>query len=184
MVMVGKCKWLMGQAVFVVRCRIVYQRHWREVINLSETWILLFLYKISFIKWCTCCIYLLYLWGHGFFCTMIFLSTVYLAQVQLLHTLHENGGMTSAGPQIYVTGGHWHGMAREYSVVMESYDSSTDIWTREGALPSRWMYHCTSAIFMDTSRWPRIFQGQSQMEVWQNIYSAESARQTLQNLLY
>ncbi|XP_077344623.1 kelch-like protein 30 [Lithobates pipiens] len=86
-------------------------------------------------------------------------------KVQLLHTLHENGGMTSAGPQIYVTGGHWHGMAREYSVVMESYDSSTDIWTREGALPSRWMYHCTSAIFMDTSRWPRIFRGRSEMEV-------------------
>nr|DBA25950.1 TPA: hypothetical protein GDO54_010273 [Pyxicephalus adspersus] len=85
--------------------------------------------------------------------------------VQLLHTLHENGGMTSVGSRIYVTGGHWHGMAREYSVVMESYDSSSDIWTREGALPSRWMYHCTSAIFMDTSRWANIFRGQSDMEV-------------------
>ncbi|XP_063771871.1 kelch-like protein 30 [Pseudophryne corroboree] len=86
-------------------------------------------------------------------------------KVQLLHTLHENGGMTSVGSQIYVTGGHWQGMAREYRVVMESYDSLADVWTREGALPSRWMYHCTSAIFMDTSRWTRIFQGQSQMEV-------------------
>ncbi|XP_018430115.1 PREDICTED: kelch-like protein 30 [Nanorana parkeri] len=86
-------------------------------------------------------------------------------KVQLLHTLHENGGMTSVGSQIYVTGGHWHGMAREYNVVMESYESITDTWTREGALPSRWMYHCTSAIFMDTSRWPSIFQGQSELEV-------------------
>ncbi|MEE6511793.1 hypothetical protein FKM82_018568 [Ascaphus truei] len=86
-------------------------------------------------------------------------------KVQLLHTLHENGGMASLGPRLYVTGGHWHGMAREYSVVMESYECSTDVWTREGALPSRWMYHCTSTIFMDTSRWTDIFQGQTQAEL-------------------
>ncbi|XP_056420625.1 kelch-like protein 30 [Hyla sarda] len=86
-------------------------------------------------------------------------------KVQLLHTLHENGGMTSVGSRIYVTGGHWHGMAREYSVVMESYDSNSDAWSREGALPSRWMYHGTSAIFMDTSRWATVFKGQTQMEV-------------------
>ncbi|KAM4043022.1 kelch-like protein 30 [Anomaloglossus baeobatrachus] len=85
-------------------------------------------------------------------------------KVQLLHTLHENGGMTTVGSRMYVTGGHWHGMAREYSVVMESYDSSSDTWTREGALPSRWMYHGTSAIFMDTSSWTSVFQGQSEME--------------------
>ncbi|XP_040283846.1 kelch-like protein 30 isoform X2 [Bufo bufo] len=86
-------------------------------------------------------------------------------KVQLLHTLHENGGMTTVGSRIYVTGGHWHGMAREYSVVMESYDSSSDTWTRNGALPNRWMYHGTSAIFMDTSSWTSVFQGQTEMEV-------------------
>ncbi|XP_068136771.1 kelch-like protein 30 [Hyperolius riggenbachi] len=86
-------------------------------------------------------------------------------KVQLLHTLHENGGMIAVGSQIYVTGGHWRGMAREYRVVMETYDSATDIWTRAGALPKCWMYHGTSAIFMDTSRWPSIFQRQEEMEV-------------------
>ncbi|KAM8953177.1 kelch-like protein 30 [Pelodytes ibericus] len=83
-------------------------------------------------------------------------------KVQLLHTLHENGGMACVGSRLYVTGGHWHGMAREYSVVMESYDCTNDVWIREGPLPSRWMYHCTSTIFMDTSRWPERFQGQLQ----------------------
>ncbi|XP_053565891.1 kelch-like protein 30 [Bombina bombina] len=82
-------------------------------------------------------------------------------KVQLLHTLHENGGMTAVGSRLYVTGGHWYGMAHEYSVEMESYDCNTDVWSREGSLPSRWMYHCTSTIFMDTSRWTEIFQGQS-----------------------
>ncbi|KAM4771534.1 kelch-like protein 30 [Rhinophrynus dorsalis] len=85
-------------------------------------------------------------------------------KVQLLHTLHENGGMAALGAKLYVTGGHWHGMAREYSVVMESYDCSTDTWTREGSLPSRWMYHCTTTIFMDSSRWTERFQGQAQAE--------------------
>uniref|UniRef100_A0A6I8QNJ3 Kelch-like family member 30 n=1 Tax=Xenopus tropicalis TaxID=8364 RepID=A0A6I8QNJ3_XENTR len=85
-------------------------------------------------------------------------------KVQLLHTLHENGGMTAVGSRLYVTGGHWHGMAREYSVVMESYDCSADVWKREGPLPSRWLYHCTSTIFMDTSRWTEKFQGQSEAE--------------------
>ncbi|KAM4695338.1 kelch-like protein 30 [Discoglossus pictus] len=80
-------------------------------------------------------------------------------KVQLLHTLHENGGMTSLGSQIYVTGGHWHGMAREYSVEIESYDCNKDTWIKEGALPSRWMYHCTSTIFMDTTRWTELFRG-------------------------
>ncbi|KAM9316462.1 kelch-like protein 30 [Gastrophryne carolinensis] len=86
-------------------------------------------------------------------------------KVQLLHTLHENGGMVAVGSRIYVTGGHWQGMAREYSVVMESYDSTSDIWTREGDLPNRWMFHGTCAIFMDTCRWPHKFQGQSDMEM-------------------
>ncbi|NP_001085193.1 kelch-like protein 30 isoform X1 [Xenopus laevis] len=86
-------------------------------------------------------------------------------KVQLLHTLHENGGMTSVGSCLYVTGGHWHGMARDYSVVMESYDCNTDVWTRQGPLPSPWLYHCTSTIFMDTSRWTEEFQGQPEAEL-------------------
>uniref|UniRef100_A0A8C5M1L4 Kelch like family member 30 n=1 Tax=Leptobrachium leishanense TaxID=445787 RepID=A0A8C5M1L4_9ANUR len=85
-------------------------------------------------------------------------------KVQLLHTLHENGGMTSVGSHLYVTGGHWHEMGQDYSVVMESYDCTKDVWTREGALPSLWMYHCTTSIFMGTSRWMERFQGHPQTE--------------------
>lgn len=40
MAMVGKGKWLMGKAVFVVMHRRVYQRHRRKVINWSEKLIL------------------------------------------------------------------------------------------------------------------------------------------------
>ncbi|XP_063297746.1 kelch-like protein 30 [Pelobates fuscus] len=85
-------------------------------------------------------------------------------KVQLLHTLHENGGMTPIGSQLYVTGGHWHGMAREYSVVMESYDCTKDVWSREGALPSRWMYHCSTSIFMDISKWTDRFREHPERE--------------------
>ncbi|KAF2976953.1 hypothetical protein EK904_008139 [Melospiza melodia maxima] len=40
-------------------------------------------------------------------------------KVQLLHTLHENGGMVALGDRLFVTGGHWKGMDGDYRVEME-----------------------------------------------------------------
>ncbi|XP_018768704.2 kelch-like protein 30 isoform X2 [Serinus canaria] len=80
-------------------------------------------------------------------------------KVQLLHTLHENGGMVALGDRLFVTGGHWKGMDGDYRVEMEVYDCSKDLWTREGSLPSLWLFHSSSSIFMDTSKWTEPFQG-------------------------
>ncbi|XP_072474837.1 kelch-like protein 30 [Notamacropus eugenii] len=78
-------------------------------------------------------------------------------KVQLLHSLHENGGMVSLGDKLYVTGGRWQGMEGDYRVEMEVYDGAKDVWTREGALPCLWLYHSSSSIFMDVSRWTEPF---------------------------
>ncbi|XP_069721001.1 kelch-like protein 30 isoform X2 [Phaenicophaeus curvirostris] len=80
-------------------------------------------------------------------------------KVQLLHTLHENGGMVALGDRLFVTGGHWKGMDGDYRVEMEVYDCTKDLWTREGSLPSPWLFHSSSSIFMDTSKWTEAFQG-------------------------
>ncbi|XP_054692061.1 kelch-like protein 30 isoform X4 [Grus americana] len=80
-------------------------------------------------------------------------------QVQLLHTLHENGGMVPLGDRLFVTGGHWKGMDGDYRVEMEVYDCTKDLWTREGSLPCLWLFHSSSSIFMDTSKWTEAFQG-------------------------
>ncbi|XP_053929958.1 kelch-like protein 30 isoform X2 [Cuculus canorus] len=80
-------------------------------------------------------------------------------KVQLLHTLHENGGMVALGDWLFVTGGHWKGMDGDYRVEMEMYDCTKDLWTREGSLPCRWLFHGSSSIFMDTSKWTEAFQG-------------------------
>ncbi|XP_063022618.1 kelch-like protein 30 isoform X2 [Melospiza melodia melodia] len=80
-------------------------------------------------------------------------------KVQLLHTLHENGGMVALGDRLFVTGGHWKGMDGDYRVEMEVYDCSKDLWTREGSLPCLWLFHSSSSIFMDTSKWTEPFQG-------------------------
>ena len=73
--------------------------------------------------------------------------TIALVQVQLLHTLHENGGMVPLGARLFVTGGHWKGMDGDYRVEMEVYDCAKDRWVREGCpasgsstapLPSSW----------------------------------------------
>lgn len=82
-----------------------------------------------------------------------------LAQVQLLHTLHENGGMVSLGDRLFVTGGHWKGMDGDYRVEMEVYDCAKDLWTWEGSLPCLWLFHSSSSVFMDTSKWTEAFQG-------------------------
>ncbi|XP_035400880.1 kelch-like protein 30 [Cygnus atratus] len=80
-------------------------------------------------------------------------------KVQLLHTLHENGGMVPLGDRLFVTGGHWKGMDGDYRVEMEVYDCAKDRWTREGSLPCLWLFHSSSSIFMDTSKWTEAFQG-------------------------
>ncbi|NXE56068.1 KLH30 protein, partial [Casuarius casuarius] len=78
-------------------------------------------------------------------------------KVQLLHTLHENGGMVPLGDRLFVTGGHWKGMDGDYRVEMEVYDCAKDRWTREGPLPCLWLFHSSSSIFMDTSKWTEAF---------------------------
>lgn len=85
--------------------------------------------------------------------------TLSLTQVQLLHTLHENGGMVALGDRLFVTGGHWKGMDGDYRVEMEVYDCTKDLWTCEGSLPCLWLFHSSSSIFMDTSKWTEAFQG-------------------------
>uniref|UniRef100_A0A663LNQ8 Kelch like family member 30 n=1 Tax=Athene cunicularia TaxID=194338 RepID=A0A663LNQ8_ATHCN len=80
-------------------------------------------------------------------------------KVQLLHTLHENGGMVPLGDRLFVTGGHWKGINGDYQVEMEVYDCAKDLWTREGSLPCLWLFHSSSSIFMDTSKWTESFQG-------------------------
>ncbi|XP_074889407.1 kelch-like protein 30 isoform X1 [Buteo buteo] len=80
-------------------------------------------------------------------------------KVQLLHTLHENGGMVPLGDQLFVTGGHWKGMDGDYRVEMEVYDCAKDLWTREGSLPCLWLFHSSSSIFLDTSKWTEAFHG-------------------------
>ncbi|KAM6258420.1 LOW QUALITY PROTEIN: kelch-like protein 30 [Porphyrio hochstetteri] len=80
-------------------------------------------------------------------------------KVQLLHTLHENGGMVPLGDRLFVTGGHWKGMDGDYRVEMEVYDCARDAWRREGSLPCLWLFHSSSSIFMDTSKWTEAFPG-------------------------
>ncbi|NXP53716.1 KLH30 protein, partial [Heliornis fulica] len=78
-------------------------------------------------------------------------------KVQLLHTLHENGGMVPLGGRLFVTGGYWKGMDGDYRVEMEVYDCEKDLWTQEGPLPCLWLFHSSSSIFMDTSKWMETF---------------------------
>ncbi|NXA41350.1 KLH30 protein, partial [Eudromia elegans] len=78
-------------------------------------------------------------------------------KVQLLHALHENGGMAPLGDRLYITGGHWKGMDGDYRVEMEVYDCTKDRWAREGSLPCPWLFHSPSSIFMDTSKWTEPF---------------------------
>ncbi|XP_033005921.1 kelch-like protein 30 [Lacerta agilis] len=80
-------------------------------------------------------------------------------KVQQLHTLHENGGMVPLGGKLFVTGGYWKGMDGDYQVEMEIYDCAKDVWRREGSLPCLWLYHSSSSIFMDTSKWREPFLG-------------------------
>ncbi|XP_059845807.1 kelch-like protein 30 [Hypanus sabinus] len=82
-------------------------------------------------------------------------------KVQLLHKLHENGGMVAIAGKIYVTGGHWTGMEGDYSVELEVYDCAKDVWTIDSFLPRLWFYHGSCSIFIDTSRWTELFPDNS-----------------------
>ncbi|KGL75813.1 Kelch-like 30, partial [Tinamus guttatus] len=73
-------------------------------------------------------------------------------KVQLLHMR-----MAPLGDRLFVTGGHWKGMDGDYRVEMEGYDCAKDRWTREGSLPCLWLFHSSSSIFMDTSKWTEAF---------------------------
>uniref|UniRef100_G3NHK1 Kelch like family member 30 n=1 Tax=Gasterosteus aculeatus aculeatus TaxID=481459 RepID=G3NHK1_GASAC len=66
-------------------------------------------------------------------------------KVQLLHMLHENGGLVTLDGKLFVTGGHWKGMEGDYGVEVESF------------LPRLWFYSGASTIFLDPSQWPQLF---------------------------
>ncbi|XP_066201985.1 kelch-like protein 30 [Saccopteryx leptura] len=79
-------------------------------------------------------------------------------KVQPLHSLHENGALVPLGGALYATGGRWQGMGGDYHVEMEAYDPRRDAWTRHGALPRPWLYHCASTVFLDVSKWTQPFR--------------------------
>ncbi|MGH0124317.1 UNVERIFIED_CONTAM: hypothetical protein FKN15_032631 [Acipenser sinensis] len=78
-------------------------------------------------------------------------------KVQLLHTLHENGGMVVLGGRLFVTGGHWKGLEGEYRVEMEVYDRGRNSWHMESSLPRLWLYSGSCSIFLDASQWVEPF---------------------------
>lgn len=78
-------------------------------------------------------------------------------KVQLLHMLHENGGLVALDGKLYVTGGHWKGMEGDYGVEVEVYSRASNTWDIEGTLPRLWFYTGLSTIFLDPSQWPDVF---------------------------
>lgn len=88
----------------------------------------------------------------------LFCSHLYgLVQVQLLHMLHENGGLVVLDGQLYVTGGHWKGMEGDYGVEVEVYNRASNAWKVECFLPRMWFYSGSCSIFLDPSLWPEPF---------------------------
>ncbi|XP_014328909.1 kelch-like protein 30 [Xiphophorus maculatus] len=77
-------------------------------------------------------------------------------KVQLLHMLHENGGLVSLDGRLYVTGGHWKGMEGDYGVEVEVYNRASNTWDVECFLPRLWFYSGVSTIFLDPSQWPEL----------------------------
>ncbi|XP_037626225.1 kelch-like protein 30 isoform X2 [Sebastes umbrosus] len=78
-------------------------------------------------------------------------------KVQLLHMLHENGGLVSLDGKLFVTGGHWKGMEGDYGVEVEVYNRAANTWEVEGYLPRLWFYSGVCTIFLDPSQWPELF---------------------------
>uniref|UniRef100_A0A3Q2QFC6 Kelch like family member 30 n=1 Tax=Fundulus heteroclitus TaxID=8078 RepID=A0A3Q2QFC6_FUNHE len=77
-------------------------------------------------------------------------------KVQLLHMLHENGGLVSLDGRLYVTGGHWKGMEGDYGVEVEVYNRTSNTWDLECFLPRLWFYSGVCTIFLDPSQWPEL----------------------------
>lgn len=78
-------------------------------------------------------------------------------KVQLLHMLHENGGLVTLGGKLFVTGGHWKGMEGDYGVEVEVYNRVSNTWEVECFLPRLWIYSGVCTIFLDPSQWPELF---------------------------
>ncbi|XP_034387183.1 kelch-like protein 30 isoform X3 [Cyclopterus lumpus] len=78
-------------------------------------------------------------------------------KVQLLHMLHENGGLVTLDGKLFVTGGHWKGMEGDYGVEVEVYNVAADTWEVESFLPRLWFYSGVCTIFLDPSQWPQLF---------------------------
>ncbi|XP_030582413.1 kelch-like protein 30 [Archocentrus centrarchus] len=78
-------------------------------------------------------------------------------KVQLLHMLHENGGLASLAGKLFVTGGHWKGMEGDYGVEVEVYNRAADTWEVECSLPRLWFYSGVCTIFLDPNQWPELF---------------------------
>nr|XP_039254785.1 kelch-like protein 30 [Styela clava] len=70
------------------------------------------------------------------------------SRAQDMLNLHSNGGMTTIGEQIYLTGGHFE--EGEYLDQMESYDVKSGLWTSNGPLPYLWLYHTCIPIMCST----------------------------------
>ncbi|XP_068175793.1 kelch-like protein 30 isoform X1 [Antennarius striatus] len=78
-------------------------------------------------------------------------------KVQLLHMLHENGGLVTLDGKLFVTGGHWKGMEGDYGVEVEVYNRASNTWDVECFLPRLWFYSGVCTIFLDPSQWPELF---------------------------
>ncbi|XP_061894337.1 kelch-like protein 30 [Entelurus aequoreus] len=78
-------------------------------------------------------------------------------KIQLLHMLHENGGLVVLDGRLFVTGGHWKGMEGDYGVEVEVYNRACDTWEVDTFLPRLWFYTGLSTIFLDPTHWPQIF---------------------------
>lgn len=77
-------------------------------------------------------------------------------KVQLLHMLHENGGLVTLDRKLFVTGGHWKGMEGDYGVEVEVYNRASNTWEVECFLPRLWFYSGVCTIFLDPSQWPEF----------------------------
>ncbi|KAL3046814.1 hypothetical protein OYC64_021111 [Pagothenia borchgrevinki] len=78
-------------------------------------------------------------------------------KIQLLHMLHENGGLVTLDGRLFVTGGHWKGMEGDYGVEVEVYNRTTDTWEVESYLPRLWFYSGVCTTFLDPSQWTELF---------------------------
>ncbi|XP_029005141.1 kelch-like protein 30 isoform X3 [Betta splendens] len=78
-------------------------------------------------------------------------------KIQLLHMLHENGGLVTLDGKLFVTGGHWKGLEGDYGVEVELYNRASNTWEVECYLPRLWFYSGVCTIFLDPSQWPELF---------------------------